>query len=700
MGKSIGIDLGTTNSVVAYFNGNGAPQVLRTRENETLTPSVVSYSAPSTRKDGQSTPGTILVGRAAVRNAQVAPEDTIFSVKRLMGRTVDEEKVQEAQQQFGYRLADIGAAHDRGIRIHLGENTYTPIQVSAMILRQLKEDAERALGAEVTHAVITVPAYFEERQRDATLKAGVEAGLIVKQIIDEPIASAVAFGMDRPQERHIVLVYDMGGGTFDLTLVQMTNHKLHTLALEGDMWLGGDNFDYEIVKAIQTWIQQEHGIDPLLEHGFRAIAKQEAEKAKIALGGQPEVRMLYPGIVQEPLIRLDMTVSRQEFEGWIKGHVEHSMELVRKILRHQNLGPDDLTAVLLVGGATATPLVYEAVSRFFGPEKVLRSVDPMHCVAIGASILAYQIDSIECPYCSATNPEDAATCKNCGRTIGKKIIWTPSTARSVGIAVVKDRNPDAYSVVIPKGTRYPLSHPIERTYAATSSEVIRIAIYEGENPIASQNERQGYLEYRLSRPIEVGTLITVSMDYDKNRVLKVGVWVTDQPDLKKEVVLDRTGPLGPAPIGPAKKSWSEELEKTVRMARDFLDQYGTFIDEGLAVKMEDDIEKAQEALASGKQREGERVMKALDTVIFGETTASLLFMANHIIARVPQPHSAMIRQTVFELKEAAGEQDQERSVKASEKLSILLRQGRMLMGKSTTPPPLPDRTGDDIPEEP
>lgn len=316
MGKSIGIDLGTTNSAAAFYDRE--IRILPTRMHEPLTPSVVSYR--KSRREGR--PGEILVGRAAVGNARLAPKDTIFSIKRLMGRTFDEPKVQEARDRLSYELVESDDADDRGVRVLLNDEPYTPVEISAMILRQIKEDAELALGVEVTHAVITVPAYFEERQRAATREAGLQAGLIVKKIIDEPTAASVAFGIDRDDERHRVLVYDMGGGTFDISLIQMTNKEFQTLAIEGDMWLGGDDFDQEIVDAIIEWIKDKYdGFDPSGDERFLIAAKQEAEKAKIMLSGQEEVDLLIPAVTSAPevgLMDVDMYITRQEFNGMIQ----------------------------------------------------------------------------------------------------------------------------------------------------------------------------------------------------------------------------------------------------------------------------------------------------------------------------------------------------------------------------------------------
>jgi molecular chaperone DnaK len=684
MGKSIGIDLGTTNSVVAYYDG-GQPSVLRTRD-DTLTPSVVSYSEPySKKKEGQI--GTIVVGKTAVNNAQLAPENTIFSIKRLMGRTLDEEKVQIAQRQFGYNLVDAGDAQKRGIKVKLHDREYTPVEISAMILAQLKEDAEKALGEEVTHAVITVPAYFEERQRDATREAGRLAGLIVKRIIDEPTAAAIAFGFDKPNEKHRVLVYDMGGGTFDVSLVQMVDRKFAGLAIEGDMWLGGDNFDYKIVEAIQAWLLEKHEYDPSSDRRFRAVAKQEAEKAKIALSRQEYARLIYPAIIRTPsgvVIDLDMPITREEFNEWIQPYVGRSIDLVRKALEQQNLVTDDITTVLMVGGATATPLVYEAVTRLFGKAKVRSHIDPMYCVAIGASILAARLDSVECPACKTSNAEDATICTNCGAEIViTRVNLTSVTARSLGIGVVKDGKPDTYAVIIPKGTRYPLPKAMESTFFTRTKNTIKVSVYEGEETIASLNERQGDIEHTFPEEIPIGTPVKVSFDYDKDRLLKVTLWVEGYPHLKKEVIVDRSGQLGSAKKSKKERSWREELQKTVSMSRQFLSEYREYIDPGQVSKMESDIQKAEELLNSDNEPEAQRILKALDSVLFSATgTASLLFLTTLIISRTEQPRmEQQIRRLAQDLRRAVQQNNPDQLAKASNSLRIAIRVTTSLIDK-------------------
>lgn len=680
MGKSIGIDLGTTNSAAAY--GDREVRVLPTRMSESLTPSVVSYR--KSRKEGQ--PGTILVGRAAVSNARSAPKDTIFSIKRLMGRTVDEPKVQEAKDRLSYAIVGSDDPNDRGVRVLMNDVAYTPVDISAMILRQIKEDAERALGEEVTHAVITVPAYFEERQRAATRQAGLQAGLIVKKIIDEPTSAAVAFGIDKSEEKHRVLVYDMGGGTFDISLIQMVDRQFQTLAIGGDMWLGGDDFDHELVKAIIGWVKTEYnGFDPSEDDRFLMVARQEAEKAKILLSGQDEMDILIPGITSAPdvgMIDVNMVVTRQQFNDMIQKYVDRSMDLTRKILREQDLSVEDITAVLMVGGATATPLVYHTVAEMFGEDKLKRYIDPMQCVALGAGLLATRIKVIECPNldCKEENPEDAVECKRCksplaGARVRGDVSLGEVTAKSLGISVVRDGVPDSYAVIIPKGTPYPLRKPMDRPFYTTAENIIKVPVYEGDEAIATRNELQGIIEYPLPEDIPVSTSVSVRFDYDQDRVLKVTVWVHGRDDLKTEQTLARDRPRAAfEKKEETEEEWRKMLEGTLNAAKHFMSQYSRFLDPATATKMNSDVQRAEHAYEEGNKVEGTRVMNALHRAIMGSGVASQLFIAERAMDGLGPEEIKLIRGAANQLRTAYERSDQENVEKISTALKVAVAQ--------------------------
>lgn len=662
MGKSIGIDLGTTNSAAAIEDGR--VKVLPTRMNEPLTPSVVSYR--QARRAGRQ--GIILVGRAAINNAVNDPEQTIFSIKRLMGRTIDDPNVNDVRDRFPYTVTQADDPDDRGVRVVLNDVKYSPVDVSAMILRQIVEEAELALGADVTHAVITVPAYFSEAQRAATRAAGDQAGLIVKKMIDEPTAAAIAFGIDRAGERHRVLVFDLGGGTFDISIIQMVNEQYQVLAIEGDMWLGGDDFDREIAQEIGKWVQKEYdGLDPTSDRRFLMLAKQQAEKAKIALSGQPDVDISIPAATRTSggdLVDVDMLLTRERFEEMIQPYVDRSITLVHRALNDQHLGPDDISAVLLVGGSTAIPLVYEAVAKVFGKEKVRRDVDPMQCVALGAGILAARLQGVECPQCRTLNVEDARECMNCktalasARSVGG-IGLGEVTARSLGISAVgKDGKPGYFSVIIPKGTQYPLARPQEKIFYVTSENLVRVPVYEGDDPIAARNERQGEIEYNLPQAVPPNTQATVSFNYDKDRVLTVGIRIHGYPDLKTDKVLTRNRSLGESDLQDDK--WRQDLEGTTNTAEYFLEQYQDYLEPGTVAKVRDDVQRARRAFAEGNKVVGVQITEALRMAILGSGIASQMFLAERVMEGEPPQVTQRMQQAIRELKDARRRKDQRR----------------------------------------
>ena len=391
--RAIGIDLGTTNSAAAIA-ADGDARILPTGSGEQLTPSVVSYVKRRKAETGQ-----IVAGRQAANNAARAPEDTVHSIKRLMGAVYGDPKLDDLVKRGGFTLAEPPGedATDHTVRVVIHGQALTPVEISAKILEKIKGDAEIALGERVTHAVITVPAYFEERQRNATAEAGKLAGLQVLKIIDEPTAAALAFGAGRESERNRVLVFDLGGGTFDISVIQMVSGNYAVMNIEGDNWLGGDDFDRVIVDRIIEWFKLEHDYDAAADSTLLAKARIEAEKAKKSLSVAETAEIFVPIFhrIADQMVDLDLEVTREEFEADIKPLVDRTVDLVHRAMDEQSLEPSDFTEVLLVGGSTAVPLVQRAVTEVFGPGKVKRTVNPMECVALGAAHLAAKYDLSE-----------------------------------------------------------------------------------------------------------------------------------------------------------------------------------------------------------------------------------------------------------------------------------------------------------------
>ncbi|MGB9899133.1 molecular chaperone DnaK, partial [Thermanaerothrix sp.] len=374
MGKVIGIDLGTTNSVVAVMEG-GEPVVITTAEGSRLCPSVVAFTKTGER----------LVGIPAKRQAIINPENTVYSIKRFMGRRFEE--VEQERKMVPYQVVR-GPAGDARVRIPVTGREYTPQEISAMILAKLKADAEAYLGEPVTQAVITVPAYFNDSQRQATKDAGKIAGLEVLRIINEPTAAALAYGLDKKKNEKI-LVWDLGGGTFDVSILEVGEGVFEVKSTSGDTHLGGDDWDQRIVNWAVEEFKKEHGIDLREDRQALQRLREAAEKAKIELSSMMETEINLPFITADASgpKHLQLRLTRARFEQMTKDLLERCIPPFENALRDANLRPDQLDEVILVGGATRMPMVQDLVRRLTGKEPN-KSVNPDEVVAIGAAIQA------------------------------------------------------------------------------------------------------------------------------------------------------------------------------------------------------------------------------------------------------------------------------------------------------------------------
>ena len=374
MSKIIGIDLGTTNSVAAVMIG-GEPVVIPSAEGERLVPSVVAVN-----KNGER-----LVGRVARNQAIVNPENTIFSIKRFMGRKYDDPEVQRARSKVPYRITK---APNGDVRVVMGEQEYTPPEISAMILAKIKRDAEAYLGEPVTQAVITVPAYFNDAQRNATKDAGKIAGLEVLRIINEPTASSLAYGLDK-RKNEIIAVYDLGGGTFDISILEVGDGLFQVKSTSGDTFLGGDDFDQRIIDYLADEFKRENGIDIRQDRQALQRLKEAAERAKIELSStmQAEINLPYITADASGPKHLVTTLTRAKVEQLTEDLVERTMKPVAQALADANLKSSEINEVVMVGGMTRMPIVQEAVRKQFGKEPH-KGVNPDEVVAVGAAIQA------------------------------------------------------------------------------------------------------------------------------------------------------------------------------------------------------------------------------------------------------------------------------------------------------------------------
>jgi molecular chaperone DnaK len=374
MAKILGIDLGTTNSVAAIVVA-GVPKVLENREGTRLTPSVVAIS-----KSGER-----LVGILAKRQAIANPQNTIFSVKRLIGRRFTDPEVQKAKRILPYEIRESDTG---GVEVKMGERWYKPEEISAMVLQKIKLDVEEKLGEPITEAVITCPAYFDDSQRAATKAAGEIAGFDVKRILPEPTAAALAYGLDKNVNARI-LVYDFGGGTFDISILEVGEGVIETKAIGGDTFLGGDDFDQRIIQFLIEWFKKEEGVD--LSYDVLALQrlKEAAERAKQELSTLYETEINLPFITSTPEgpKHLYYKLTRSQLEDLTRDLVERSIDLVKQTLKDANLKPEDIDDIVLVGGQTRMPLIQQKVKELFGKEP-RKDINPDEVVAVGAAIQA------------------------------------------------------------------------------------------------------------------------------------------------------------------------------------------------------------------------------------------------------------------------------------------------------------------------
>ncbi|MEV7939149.1 Hsp70 family protein [Kitasatospora sp. NPDC088264] len=404
MYRTLGIDLGTTNSVVAHLR-RGEPEIIFNRQNQEATPSVV----------GSGRKGELLVGSTARSRVAIDGANVIRSVKRFMGRKFKDPQVQAALKEVDYKVT---AGTDGDVNVWFNGRSYTPIEISAIILHRLKEDAEQRFGEPFHRAVITVPAYFGERQVAATQEAGRMAGLHVLRIINEPTAAALAYGItsEAGDEGRTVLVYDLGGGTFDISILLLVPGSVSVLGIEGDNLLGGDDFDRAITTALLEDIREEYGADYQPDLRDRPKIASTAETIKIELSHQEASEVILPGLGAGQLV-LETEFERARFEELIEAQIERTIELTHKAIMQANLTVGDIDEVVLVGGSTAIPLVARRLGEVFGPRRIRRGVNPMQCVALGAAVQSALVGEVECPECRAPGDLSASNCANCATTL-------------------------------------------------------------------------------------------------------------------------------------------------------------------------------------------------------------------------------------------------------------------------------------------
>ncbi len=482
MGKIIGIDLGTTNSVAAVMVG-GEPVVIPSAEGERLVPSVVAVN-----KNGER-----LVGRVARNQAIVNPENTIFSIKRFMGRKFDDAEVQRTLGRVPYKVTK---ASNGDVRVVLGGNEYSPPEISAMILSKIRADAEAYLGEPVTQAVITVPAYFNDAQRNATKDAGKIAGLEVLRIINEPTASSLAYGLDKKKKNEVIAVYDLGGGTFDISVLDVGEGVFQVRATSGDTFLGGDDFDLRVMDFLISEFQRENGIDLRKDRQALQRLKEASEKAKIELSSTMQTEINLPYITADATgpKHLVMTLTRAKLEQLTGDLVNKSLDPVRNALRDSELKPGEINEVVLVGGMTRMPAVQDAVRREFGKDPH-KGVNPDEVVAIGAAIQAGVL----------------------GGEV-KDILLLDVTPLTLGVETMGG----VATPLIERNTTIPTRKSQIFSTASDGQTQVEIHVVQGERPMAADNKSLGKFNLDGIPPAPRGMpQIEVTFDIDANGILKV-----------------------------------------------------------------------------------------------------------------------------------------------------------------------------------
>ncbi len=493
MGKILGIDLGTTNCAMAIMEG-GAPKILENIEGNRTTPSITAIS-----KNGER-----LVGAAAKRQAVINPENTVYAVKRLIGRHFSDAEVQRDLNTMPYKIVQAG----EGVKVKMGDNEFSPQEVSAMILGKLKADAEAKTGEKITEAIITVPAYFDDSQRQATKDAGLIAGLDVKRIINEPTAAALAYGFDKKQGQKIV-VYDLGGGTFDVSVLDISADTVEVKATNGDTHLGGEDFDKRIIDWIIEEFKKEQGIDLSKDTLALQRIKEAAEKAKIELSTALESEINQPFIATDANgpKHLVMKLSRAKLEALVGDLVAKTIEPCKKALADSGFNLSEINEVVMVGGMTRMPLVLQQVKDFFGKEPNL-SVNPDEVVALGAAVQAGVLQG------------DV-----------KDVLLLDVTPLTLGIETLGG----VATPLIERNTTIPTSKSQVFSTAADGQTSVEIHVVQGERPLAGDNKSLGrfILDGIPSAPRGVPQ-VEVKFDIDANGILNVSA--TDKATNKQQKI--------------------------------------------------------------------------------------------------------------------------------------------------------------------
>ncbi len=585
MGKILGIDLGTTNSCMAIIEG-GQPKVVENKEGMRTTPSTVAIA-----KSGER-----LVGTPAKRQAVTNPENTIFSVKRLIGRRFEDTEVQRDLSLMPYKIVK----HGDGVAVKLGDKEYTPEEVSAMILQKIKADAEEKLGEKIEEVVITVPAYFNDAQRNATKVAGEIAGLKVRRIINEPTAAALAYGFDKKQGQQI-LVYDLGGGTFDVSVLDVSEDTVEVKSTNGDTHLGGDDFDRVIIEWILAEFKKQEGVDLSRDALAMQRVKDAAERAKIELSAAQQTEINQPFITSDANgpKHLVITLTRSKLEELCHDLVQKTLEPVKAALADAKLSKGDIEEVVMVGGMTRMPMIQKAVEDFFG-KKPNASVNPDEVVAIGAAVQAGVLQ---------------------GEV--KDVLLLDVTPLSLGIETLGG----VMTKLIDRNTTIPTSKTQIFSTAADSQPSVEIHALQGEREMAGDNKTLGKFVLSGLPPAPRGVpQIEVKFDIDANGILNVSA--TDKASGKSQnITIQASTGLSKEEIERMKRDAEEHAEDD-KKKRDAIEQKN--LAEAMIYTSEQMLKDEAEKISEEDKKKVEEKIEALKAVKDGEDAEAIKKAANEL----------------------------------------------------------------------
>ena len=574
MSKIIGIDLGTTNSVVAIMEG-GEPTVIPSAEGERLVPSVVAVNKNQER----------LIGRVARNQAVVNPENTVFSIKRFMGRKFNDPEVQKTISRVPYKVTE---APNGDVRVVLGGKEYSPPEVSAMILGKMKADAEAYLGESVTQAVITVPAYFNDAQRNATKDAGKIAGLEVLRIINEPTASSLAYGLDKKADENIA-VYDLGGGTFDISILDVGDGVFQVRSTSGDTFLGGDDFDQRVIDFLAEEFKKEYGIDLRKDRQALQRLKEGAEKAKIELSTMMQTEINLPYITADASgpKHLVMPITRSKLEQLTNDLVERSIGPVKQALKDAEVGPPEVNEVILVGGMTRMPAVQEAVRSLFNKDPH-KGVNPDEVVALGAAIQAGVL----------------------GGEV-KDILLLDVTPLTLSIETLGG----VATALIERNTTIPTRKSQIFSTASDNQNQVEINVLQGERPMAGDNKSLGRFTLDGIPPAPRGIpQVEVTFDIDANGILKVTA-LDKATSRSQHITITASSGLSDEEVEKMRKDAEKHAEEDMKQkelievrnnadnmaysAEKVLKDLGDKVPADVKTKVEDKVAKVREVIDSG-----------------------------------------------------------------------------------------------------